>query len=291
VLDENGVRARLPQPPPNPPATAPITQVSRAGVDVQDFKLTWNGRSFRLTWTEGEGANIRHMQTALTRHGSQAVFDQPSAALLRATLINGATNIRRIQVPNLVPPPPPPPPAVPDLNSGYGWGRVNLRQSLAPSPPVTFHVRDDNALGPGRTASYRFYVPPNTALLRATLTWTDPPDARLVNRLHLRIAAPPVGAAPRQVFQGNFWQAPPNDRLSRAVPSPPPVTPFQTIHPIEQVVIEDPPSGHYDVEVIADLFPANALNQFNAQPYALVFVGSGQEVRFGGLPAPGIPVY
>ena len=244
---------------------------------MAEFRLTWNGRTFRLTWTEVEAGTVRHMQTALTRHGSQVVFDEPSAALLRATLVNGATNILRTELPNLNQPPP-------GLTSGYGWGRVNLRQSLAPSPPVTFAVRDDNALGPGRTARYHFYLPPGTALLRATLAWTDPPGPRLINRLHLRITTP--GGA--EVYQGNTWRAPPDDRLSRPVPVG---TAFQAVHTTEQIVIEHPPSGVFDVEVIAEIFPATAFNQFHAQPYALVFVGSGQEVRFGGLPAKQIPVY
>ena len=277
VLDENGVRALLPQPPPGPPATAPVTQVSRAAVDVQEFRLIWNGRTFRLTWTEVEGTTVRHVQTALTRHGSQAVFEEPSAALLRATLVNGATNILRTGLPNLSQP-------APGLTSGYGWGRVNLRQSLAPSPPVTFHVRDDGALGSGRTARYRFSLPPGTALLRATLAWTDPPAAKLVNRLHLRIATP--GGA--QLYQGNTWRPSPDDRLSRPVPRG---TPFQSVHTTEQIVIEHPPPGLFDVEVTAEILPAVAFNQPHAQPYALVFVGSGPELRFGGLPGPPIPVY
>ncbi|HEX2172452.1 MAG TPA: hypothetical protein VHL09_08400, partial [Dehalococcoidia bacterium] len=262
VLDENGIRAQLPQPPPNPSAIAPIAQISRPGADVGGFHLIWNGRTFRLTWTEIQGATIRHLQTALTRQGSQVVHDQPSAALLRATLINGATNINNTVLPN--------------VNNGYGWGRVNLRQSLAPSPPITFQVRDDNAVGPGRMARYLFYLPPGTALLRATLTWNDPPGARLINRLHLRIR---TGG---QTFQGNTWQGAPNDWQSRPVAAG---TPFQIIENVEQIVVPNPPTGVYTVDVIAEVFPANAFNQLNAQPFALVFVGSGPEVRFGAVPA------
>jgi hypothetical protein len=277
ALDENGLRALVPQPPPNPPAPAPIMQVSRAGVDVQEFKLVWNGRTFRVTWTEVEGGTVRHVQTALTRQGSRAVFDEPSAALLKATLVNGATNLLRTDLPNLDQP-------APGLTSGYGWGRVNLRQSLAPSPPVTFAARDNGALGSGRTARYRFILPPGTALLRATLAWTDPPGPMLVNRLHLRITAP-GGAA---VYQGNTWRPAPDGRLSRAVPVG---TSFQTVHTTEQVVIENPPAGVFEMEVIAEILPVIPFNQQLVQPYALVLVGSGPEVRFGGLPPGPIPVY
>ena len=56
-------------------------------------------------------------------------------------------------------------------------------------------------------------------------------------------------------------------------------------------MLENPPSGVFDVEVIAEIFPSVPFNQSHTQPYALVFVGSGAEVRFGGLPGGRIPVY
>ena len=271
-LDENGQRAKLAQSPPAAPVSAPVTIVSKVGADVHDFKLVWNGRTFRLTWIEIEGGRTRHMQTALTRTGSQVTYDAPSAALVRATLVNGATNIRPrgTALPNVNV-------AGGDLADGYGWGRVNLRQSLSPSPPVTFHVRDDAALAAGRSARYRFTLPPGTALLRATLAWTDPPGPELVNRLHLQIRPP--GSA--QVLKGNTWQAPPDAWQSRLVPV---AAPFQTIDCTEQIVMANPPPGTYAVDVIAELIPADPINQSNVQPFALVFAGSGPEVRFPGLP-------
>jgi hypothetical protein len=99
-------------------------QVSATGAYVRDFELIWNGRTFRLTWTEAEGARLRHAQTALTRLGSRVVYDGPSSALLRATLVNGATNIDNTSLPNI----PTPPITAANRNHGYGWGRVNLRR-------------------------------------------------------------------------------------------------------------------------------------------------------------------
>ena len=44
--------------------------------------------------------------------------------------------------------------------------------------------------------------------------------------------------------------------------------------------------------VIAQPFPANSFNQLRSQPFALVFVGSGEVTRFGGMsPAGAIPFY
>ncbi len=272
-------------------ALRPSRRPSRRSVDlaasVQDYKLLWNGRIFRLTWTEtlqvGANTVVRHRQMALTRHGSLQVFFQPSAPLLRATLINGARNLRGNQLPSLGNHP----------NDGYGWGRVNLRQSLAPTPPITFHVRDDNALEQGRTARYRFTLPPDTVLLRTTLSWNDVPGAALVNELHLRVTLP-TG----QLCFGNNWQAPP---LPPPPPSPPstahlsqqfapvaPVPALQTIHNTEQVVVQNPPPGDYIVEVIASIVARDSLNQLGVQPYALVFVGSGTETFFT-TPTTGVP--
>ena len=68
--------------------------------------------------------------------------------------------------------------------------------------------------------------------------------------------------------------------------------PFKSVHNVEQVVLRNPPGGTYEVEVVSEPFPANSFNQFRVQPFALVFVGSGEEVRFGGVPPAGpIPVY
>ncbi|HEX2729731.1 MAG TPA: S8 family serine peptidase [Rubrobacteraceae bacterium] len=291
ALDENGVRSQLTLPPPYA-AGAPrseaahIVQISTTGADVREFKLVWNGRTFRLTWTETQGGRLRHMQTALTRTGNRAVYDLPSSSLVRATLINGATNINATPLPNI----PTAPITAANRNQGYGWGRVNLRQSLSPSPPVTFHVRDDEAVGSGRRAQYRFYLPPDTRLLRVTLAWTDAPrtDARIANNLHLRVV-PPGGVGAGQEFHGNTWAAAPDSHLSRRVA---PAAPFEGVHNVEQVVVRDPASGIYDVEVVAEPFPANNFNQLRVQPFALVFVGSGQEVLFGPVaPAGPIPVY
>ncbi len=153
VLDPQGVRLDLNfgVAPANP---APFFQVSAADADVQDFEMVWNGRTLRITWTETrremefvfDGTlfvlqpgppKINHMQMALAvprkpgPPGYNRSYEHPSSALVRATLFNGATNFRRTALPNLSN----------DPSDGYGWGRLNLRQSLSPLPPVTFFAR------------------------------------------------------------------------------------------------------------------------------------------------------
>lgn len=264
ALDENGRRVRVVQPPNV--AAVPVTTLTTETANVLDFKLIWNGRAFRLTWTEVEAGRLRHKQAGLTRLGSRAIHDQPSAPLLRATLINGAVNINNTQLPN--------------VNDGYGWGRINLRQSLTPSNPVTFQARDDSAVAQGQTARYRFDLAPGTQLLRATLTWNDVPGAALVNQLRLRITAPDG-----QVYYGNTWLA--GRARSRPVPPAAVAGLPGPVHNTEQIALDNPPIGSYTVEVIGVAIPANAINPLQIQPFALVFVGSGAEVPLTLLPAPG----
>ena len=158
---------------------------------MEDSELVWNGRTFRIAWTEtrrdqefvfsgnifvlqSTEPNVRHLQAAVAvprkpgPAGYARSYEHPSAALVRATLINGATNIRHTALPNIGN----------DPNDGYGWGRLNLRQSLAPLPRVTFYARDDTAVASGHTVRYDFRLPAETRLLRTTLVWTDPPGVQ-----------------------------------------------------------------------------------------------------------------
>ncbi len=283
VLDDQGARVDL-----NfgvaPVSPAPLYQVSANGGDVQDFALAWNGRTFRITWTEKRENKIYHMQTALAvprkpgPPGYDRAYEHPSSALVRATLFNGATNIRRTALPN----------QGNDPNDGYGWGRLNLRQSLAPLPPVTFHARDDAAVAAGQTLRYRFRVAAGTRLLRVMLAWTDPPGVRLVNNLDLRVTTPDG-----KMYVGNSWQAAPNAQYSAPVPNPAPANAFETVHNAEQVVLAGAlASGDYLVDVIGRVFTPNAYQTQPGQAFALVFVGSGDEARFSGIPeAPDVPYY
>jgi hypothetical protein len=302
VLDQNGVRLDL-----NfgvaPVAPAPLYQISASDADVQDFEIVFNGRTLRVTWTETRSTEefafngeifvfrpapptLRHMQMALAvprkpgPPGYDRSYEHPSSALVRATLINGATNIRRTALPN----------HSNDPRDGYGWGRLNLRQSLAPLPPVTFYARDDVSVASGHTVRYRFRLPSGTRLLRVTLSWTDPPDVRLVNNLSLQMITPDG-----RVFVGNRWQAAPNAQFSDPLPTPRPASPFEGVHNAEQIVVPGTPtlpSGDYLVEVIGGAFRNNGFQTHAGQPFALVFVGSGDEARFAGAPLPArIPIY
>jgi hypothetical protein len=277
TMDPNGVIT--------PP---PFFQVSDSTADVQDFQLVWNGRRFRTTWTEVSGGKLRHMQQAIAvpSGGGPASYDhpylQPSSALLRATLINGATNLRKTALPNVGN----------DPNDGYGWGRINLRQSLSPAPPVTFYVRDDNSVS--NSVKYEFTLPTDTLLLRVTLVWNDPPipTGEIVNVLGLKVTTPAFPTGPARTYTGNNWKPAPNAQYSAPTPAAPP--PFENIHNVQQVVIPGEPTlpaGVYTVEVSATISQASLYQQFNGQPFVLVFVGSGREWTLFLPPTGPLPFY
>jgi hypothetical protein len=280
VLDVLGQRPDLAASGPSAPATD--FALTTTSADVQRFHLVWAGASFRVSWTEVDGGVLHHRQrgVALPRPASGARYDapfqQPSAALVKATLINGATNIRNTNLPN----------RGNDVNDGYGWGRINLRQALAPAQPVSFHVRDDACVGPGRTVRYRLALRRDTQLLRITLAWTDPPGPDLVNHLHLRVSTPPFAVGGVQVLHGNRWHSTAGrTHLSRPVVGAAP--PFEDSHTVQQVVLAAPPAlpaGEYLVEVVCSALGASAFQQFPGQAFALVFVGSGPELRTAATP-------
>src|SRR5947209_627891 len=284
IIDQNGVRPNLAA-TGAPASPAANFAVSTGTADVKGFHLIWTGRSFRITWTETEGGKLRHKLRAIAvprvaggvRY--DAPFQQPTSALIRATLINGATNIRNTALPNFGT----------NVNDGYGWGRINLRQSLSPAPPVTFFVRDDGVVGQGKIVTYNFPLPPGTQLLRITLVWTDPPDNNIVNHLHLRVTTPAFNPGGVRVFHGNRWQTVAGStHLSARVTAPLPA--FEDTHTVQQVVIAAPPAmpaGNYKIEIIGGSFGGSLFQQFPGQPFALIFVGSGPEIRTAAAGAGG----
>ncbi len=82
-------------------------------------------------------------------------ISNPSSALIKATLINGATTIAPGQYGYG------PTQEVADITPNYavGWGRVNLAGSVAPDAPITLRF-DDHAmgLGTGKSVAYRFNI-------------------------------------------------------------------------------------------------------------------------------------
>lgn len=98
----------------------------------------------------------------------------PSAALIKATLINGATDMGY---------------------SAYdqGWGRVDLNNSLFPAPPITVRFFDNISLN-NECWHTEYYISSGSPL-KMSLVWTDYPASlpaadTLVNDLDLKVESP-----------------------------------------------------------------------------------------------------
>jgi hypothetical protein len=207
------------------------------------------------------------MSTPLTAGAAALVRDfyqdnrgiTPSAALIKATLINGATDMSPGQYgtgsAQEIPNPPRP-------NNVEGWGRVNLENSIFPTAPRTLSYDDEYyGLRTGGVVTYVYTTTTAGQSMRTTLVWSDYPgtpvaDGGLVNDLDLSITTP-----------GGTTLSP-SDRVNN----------------VEGIDIASGASGVYTITVRGYNVPQGS------QPYALVVSGAGALGRSGGS-APSLPIY
>jgi hypothetical protein len=144
-----------------------------------------SGTSMATPLTAGAAALVR--QYFSERIG----VTNPSAALVKAALVNGARSLLPGQYGlsrfREVPPPPRP-------NNAEGWGQVNLADTLFPPSGRTNIFFDAAAVSTGQTDVYNF-AENGTNKLCITLAWTDYPaelasEKQLVNDLDLIVIAP-----------------------------------------------------------------------------------------------------
>jgi hypothetical protein len=117
----------------------------------------------------------------------------PSAALIKATLLNGAFDMSPGQygtgASQEIPSPPRP-------SNVAGWGRVDLENSIFPAAPRIFKYEDDaGGMATNESVAYDFTVSDGSEPLKATLVWSDYPGSPvsfggLVNDLDFSIIGP-----------------------------------------------------------------------------------------------------
>jgi serine protease AprX len=162
--------------------------------------------------------------------------NNPSAALLKALIINAAHNMTGQYVPSEIGP-------IPDNSEGFG--RVNVGEVVAPTGQVQFWDEGDgNRLDTGQEEARTVTVATASQTIKATLVWTDPAGSALQNDLDLILRA--ADGAERH---GNV---PANS------------TGFDRVNNVEQVTWSNVPKG--DVKIITH---ANRITQAT-QSYALV---------------------
>lgn len=161
---------------------------------------------------------------------------QPSAALVKALLINGAQNMTGQFVPSEAGNIP---------NHAEGFGRVNVAASVAAQGEAG-ELRDEaTALDVGDEEVVTVDIPAGHGQLKVTLVWTDPPGEVLQNDLDLI-----VRAANGDERRGN---------------APPGSVEFDRVNNVEQVIWPDVPPGQVEIVVRAHRITAFP------QSYALVW--------------------
>ncbi|MGI6434101.1 MAG: S8 family serine peptidase [Syntrophomonadaceae bacterium] len=187
-----------------------------------------SGTSMAAAVTGGTVALLREYLDAY-RH-----LDNPSAALIKALLINGAR--------------------LPESGaaSSHGFGILDLAGTILPVRDRTVEFINQAGISAGQTREYHINIDQPGVLFKATLAWTDPAPAAgaagaLVNNLDL-VVKDPAG----KLYRGNDFS-----RSGQA----------DAVNNVEQVSIPNAAAGVYTVEVTASyLDPA-----YTQQSYALVY--------------------
>ncbi|MEM2891010.1 MAG: PQQ-binding-like beta-propeller repeat protein, partial [Thermoplasmata archaeon] len=179
----------------------------------------------------------------------------PSAALIKATLINSAIEMSGsgayINGETRYP------------NYNQGWGRVVLDDALYFEGETRGLVVDDNRAGlnTGQSSSYSLAVGDDTTPVEITLVWTDYPGTpmstpNLVNDLDLTVIAPDG-----TVYRGNMYQGyNPGESIPNSYDN-------DHINNVESVLVLSPQPGLWTVIVDAFNVP------WGPQSYAIVMTG------------------
>ncbi len=189
--------------------------------DATPLYVTGTGSSMATAVASGGSLIVREYL------GRELGLSEPDASLVKAMLINGATDLGQPDIPNPT----------------EGWGELNVKQSIDPydgSKKLDLLIDNGRGLGPGDALVQQVDV--RSSKLDITLVWTDQEGSvsasdlapKLVNNLDLLVTSPSGS-----VYAGNsFFQG-----YSTISTSP------DTLNNVERVRIEVPEVGVWKVEV------------------------------------------
>ena len=172
----------------------------------------------------------------------------PSAALMKASMINGAMDIGTANIPN----------------NDEGYGRVNLENVCYFSGDArktrVWDKRNVVGLTTGQVDQYQVNVASGKSF-KVTLVWTDPEASTiaavtLINNLDLQVISPS-----NQVYRGNVFTSGQSVTGGNA----------DSLNNVETFLLNAPEAGVWTIKVIATSVPGTPLVPYsNRQGYALV---------------------
>lgn len=221
---------------------APRSRIAPSNFSANPNYNLESGTSQAAAIAGGAAALLR--QYLKTEYGLKA----PSAALLKATLINGAREIPSF------------------TEGGLSFGLLDLASTvLSLKEKLMTFIDETWGLAPGEIATYEWVVSDTRFPLKVTLAWTDPPASTgasptLVNDLDLIVVGP----------EGKEYRG--NDFAGRGV--------RDTLNNVEQVYIKNPLPGRYLIQVKASQIKETVVSgsSLPRQDFALSF---GQVVFHG----------
>ena len=206
---------------------------------TSNWYMEYTGTSMATPNAAGTAALIREYITEIAQR------PEPQGALVKALMILGAKDVGIRDIPN----------------NDEGWGRVDLKNTLAPTNGRGIWVDDRSMLSAtGNSKSYSFNVTTAGQPFKAVVAWSDERGSRfsntqLVNNLNLLVTTPSgVEYKGNEFSQGRSIQGGTYDSLNN----------------VEVVLVDSAEAGLWTVKVI----DANH-NGGRAQPYAVAVSGVG----------------
>ena len=206
---------------------------------TNSYYLEYTGTSMATPNAAGAALMVREYLEEVAQRPS------PQGALVKSLLVLGAQDIGSRDIPN----------------KDEGWGRINLRNSLAPPGGQGIWVDDRSVMsGTGNSKSYSFNVTQSSGLFKVVLSWSDERGSRfstaqLVNDLDLEVTSPDG-----TVYLGNDFA---NGRSTTGGTA-------DDINNLEVVLIDSAAQGTWTVKVKDSQHSGS-----KTQPYALAVLGHG----------------